>query len=51
MSNLLSLGLGGNEIHSEGAIHLADALKVNVKLRSLGLGGNLIGECAELLVS
>ena len=42
-SNLQSIGLGGNEIHDEGAGHLADALKINTKLKSLGLGGNLIG--------
>ena len=35
--------MGGNEIHDEGAGHLADALKINTKLKSLGLGGNLIG--------
>lgn len=43
MSNLQSLGLGGNEIHDDGAVHLADSLKGNTKLKSLGLGGNLIG--------
>ena len=41
--NLQSLGLGGNDIHDEGAIHLAQALKTNTRLCSLGLGGNQIG--------
>ena len=44
MSNLQSIGLGGNDIHDTGATHLANALKVNKKLRSLGLGGNQISE-------
>lgn len=39
-----SLGLGGNEIHDEGATYLAEALKRNTRLESLGLGGNLIGQ-------
>ena len=43
MCCLQSLGLGGNEIHNEGAAHLALALRVNRRLRSLGLGGNQIG--------
>ena len=43
MCCLQSLGLGGNEIHDEGAIHLALALRANRRLRSLGLGGNQIG--------
>ena len=43
-SNLQSIGLGGNDIHDVGAIHLANALKVNTKLRSLGLGGNQISK-------
>ena len=43
ISRLKSLGLGGNEIHDEGAGHLANALKLNTRLESLGLGGNLIG--------
>ena len=41
--SLQSLGLGGNDIHDEGAIHLAQALKTNMRLCSLGLGGNQIG--------
>ena len=41
--SLQSLGLGGNDIHDEGAIHLAQALKTNTRLCSLGLGGNQIG--------
>lgn len=40
--SLQSIGLGGNEIRDEGAIHLAEALKVNTGLKSLGLGGNQI---------
>ena len=48
MSNLQSIGLGGNDIHDTGALHLANALKVNTKLRSLGLGGNQISEWAWL---
>ena len=43
MCCLQSLGLGGNEIHNEGAAHLALALRTNRRLRSLGLGGNQIG--------
>ena len=42
--SLQSIGLGGNDIHDEGAIHLAKALKTNTQLRSLGLGGNQIGK-------
>ena len=42
--SLQSIGLGGNDIHDEGASHLANALKTNTRLRSLGLGGNQIGE-------
>ena len=45
MCCLQSLGLGGNEIHDEGASHLALALRANRRLRSLGLGGNKICEC------
>ena len=48
--NLSSLGLGGNEIHDDGAVHLADALKANSKLKSLGLGGNLIGQFENRVV-
>lgn len=44
MCCLQSLGLGGNEVHDEGATHLAAALKANKRLRSLGLGGNQIGK-------
>lgn len=39
-----SLGLGGNDIQDEGVKILANALKSNTKLRSLGLGGNQIGQ-------
>ena len=46
MCSLQSMGLGGNEIHDEGAIHLVQALKTNTRLRSLGLGGNQIGKRA-----
>ena len=47
--SLQSLGLGGNDIHDEGAIHLAQALKTNTRLCSLGLGGNQIGRNIMLL--
>ena len=46
-TSLQSVGLGGNDIHDEGATHLAHALKTNTKLRSLGLGGNQIGKARE----
>ena len=54
LCSLQSIGLGGNEIHDEGAIHLARALKVNKQLKSLGLGGNEVAdeggrEIAEML--
>ena len=39
-----SIGLGGNNISDDGASHLAQALKSNTKLSSLGLGGNTIGK-------
>ena len=44
ISRLKSIGLGGNEIHDDGAMYLAKALKSNMRLESLGLGGNLIGK-------
>lgn len=47
---LQSIGLGGNDIHDEGAIHLAKALLANTQLRSLGLGGNQIGVCVCMYV-
>ena len=52
--SLQSIGLGGNDIHDEGALHLAEALKVNKQLKSLGLGGNQVAdeggrEIAEML--
>lgn len=52
--SLQSIGLGGNDIHDEGALHLAKALKVNKQLKSLGLGGNQVAdeggrEIAEML--
>ena len=50
MCSLQSLGLGGNEIHDEGVIHLVQALKTNTRLRSLGLGGNQIGKTARVQI-
>ncbi len=44
------MGLGGNEIHDEGVQHLADALKTNTNLKSLGLGGNLIGQFTVVIL-
>ena len=50
LCSLQSIGLGGNDIHDEGASHLAKALMTNTQLRSLGLGGNQIGECTCVCV-
>ena len=44
---LQSIGLGGNDIQDDGAVHLASALKSNTQLKSLGLGGNQICELSS----
>ena len=49
ISRLKSIGLGGNEIHDDGAMYLASALRSNMRLESLGLGGNLIGRSSVIV--
>ena len=46
--SLLSLGLGDNAITDEGGVNLAEALKRNNRLASLGLEQNHIGKTNAL---